>query len=92
MELNQAEVRERRNSTLRTFKQGQMVAVRDYRQDHSRWTPETTRIMAQTGPVLYSVEVASGGKCRRHTDQYAHQTYRFSKIHMYNLMIHLCPM
>lgn len=92
MELNQAEVRERRNSTLRTFKQGQMVAVRDYRQDHSGWTPETTRIMAQTGPVLYSVEVASGGKCRRHTDQYAHQTYRFSKIQMYNLMIHLCPM
>lgn len=65
VELKQAEERERRNSTLRAFGQGQVVAVRDYRQDHSRWTPGT--IMAQSGPLSYSVKVASGEK--RHADK-----------------------
>lgn len=68
---------------LRTFAQGQTVAVRDYRQDHSRWTPGT--IMAQTGPVSYFVEVASGGKWRRHADQIRSSNIQFSKIRMYSL-------
>lgn len=50
-----------------TFEQGQTVAVRDYRQDRSRWTPET--IIAQPVPKSYSFEGASGGKWRRHADQ-----------------------
>lgn len=66
-ELKQAEVREKRDSMSRTFEHGHTVAVRDYRQYYSRWTTGT--IKAQSGPVSYSVEIASGSKWRRHADQ-----------------------
>ena len=66
VEQKQCEMRERRNSALRTFEPGQSV-YRDYRKHHDRWT--SGNIVAKTGPVSYTVEVAPGVTWRRHTDQ-----------------------
>ena len=45
-EQKPCEVRKRRNSVLRTFEQGDSVAVRNYRKNHSQWTSGT--VTAQT--------------------------------------------
>ena len=67
VEQKQCEMRERRNSALRKFEPGQSVSIRDYRKHHDRWT--SGNIVAKTGPVSYTVEVAPGVTWRRHTAQ-----------------------
>lgn len=67
-ESKQREVRERRNSMLRTFEQRQAVVLRDYR--HSRWTPGTI-LWLKLDPchTQFKYNVTLGGKWRRHADQ-----------------------
>lgn len=59
---------DRGQTLVRTFEEGETVAVRDYRiSQPGKWTAGI--ISEQTGPLSYKVAVAPGGNWRRHTDQ-----------------------
>ena len=51
---------------IREFKEGDTVAVRDYRRQY-RWIPGV--ITPKTGPISYKMSIAPGVVWRRHTDQ-----------------------
>ncbi|XP_033724581.1 uncharacterized protein K02A2.6-like [Pecten maximus] len=68
VEGQQSNMTFKRISRLRTFEPGQSVTTCDYRRgSEDKWV--SGKILEQTGPVSYRVEVAPGTFWRRHTDQ-----------------------
>ena len=67
VEQKQCEVRKRINNVLRKFEPEDLVAVRNYRKNHSQWT--SGNVTAQTGPASYFVEITPKVTWRRRADQ-----------------------
>ena len=64
-----------RSTVDRDYEVGQTVAVKDYRENETKWIPGM--ISDKTGPVSYRVEVAPDVNWRSHTDQ-----IQGSQLHM----------